>query len=94
MTHKEGRHDRMYVKDNPDMKIYPMDCVPRTRSKSAWTNGVKAYDRGEGGTSESCVGWFHPPRTRNKNHHRYSPAARRMVPRKTRDFGKVYQEEE
>lgn len=94
MTHKVGRHERMYVKDNPDMKVYPIDCVPSRRSKSAWTNGVKAYQRQTDTSSEVCIGWFHPPRTRNKNHHRYSPQARRIVPRKARLVGMVHDEEE
>ena len=94
MTHKTGRHERMYVKDNPHLKVHKMDCVPSNRSKGSWTNGVKAWDRIEGSGTDSCIGWFFPPRTRNKNHHRWSPSVGRMVPRKAREVGKVHQEEE
>jgi len=95
MTHKEGRHEKMYVRDNPDLKVYPMDCVPSNRSKNSWTNGVKAWKRpDEGGGSDTCVGWFFPPRTRNKNWQRWSPSVRRWVPRKARQIGTVNQEEE
>ena len=38
------------------------------RPHGSWTNGVKAYERGTGGTGDSWVGWFHPPRLRNKGH--------------------------
>ena len=95
MTHKEGRHEKMYVRDNPDLKVHKLDCVPSNRPKGSWTNGVKAWKRpDEGGGSDTCVGWFFPPRTRNKNHHRWSPSVRRMVPRKPRVVGTVHQEEE
>lgn len=53
----------------PSVKIYPSKGVPTNRSKTAWTNGVPAYERGRGGLSDVCVGWFAPPRLRNKNHH-------------------------
>ena len=66
MTHKTGRHEKMYVKDNPHLKVHKMDCVPSNRSKGSWTNGVKAWDRIEGSGTDKCVGWFFPPRTRNK----------------------------
>lgn len=39
-----------------------------SRSHGSWTNGVKAYERGAGGSSDTWVGWFHPPRLRNKGH--------------------------
>ena len=39
-----------------------------SRSHGSWTNGVKAYERGTGGSSDTWVGWFHPPRLRNKGH--------------------------
>mgnify|MGYP001355109253 FL=1 len=38
------------------------------RPHGSWTNGVKAYERGTGGSSDTWVGWFHPPRLRNKGH--------------------------
>jgi len=94
MTHKEGRHERMYVKDNPHLEVHKIDCVPSNRPKGSWTNGVKAWERTQGGGSDACVGWFYPPRTRNTNHHRWSPSVRRMVPRKARVVGMVHQEEE
>lgn len=53
----------------PAHKIYSSKGVPTNRSKTAWTNGVPAYERGRGGLSDVCVGWFAPPRPRNKNHH-------------------------
>lgn len=39
-----------------------------SRSHGSWTNGVKAYERGAGGSSDTWIGWFHPPRLRNKGH--------------------------
>ena len=69
MSHKSGRHERQYVDEYPTLKIYPSKGVPTNRSKTAWTNGVQAYERGRGGLSDVCVGWFAPPRLRNKKHH-------------------------
>lgn len=61
MTHNYAGRKPMYVEENPTLKVYPLDCVPESRPKGSWTNGVKAYNK-EGGTK----GWFHPPRPRNK----------------------------
>ena len=69
MTHRIGRHERQYVDEHPHLKVYPSKCVPTNRSKTAWTNGVQAYERGRGGTSDQLVGWFYPPRLRHKKHH-------------------------
>ncbi len=59
------RHQRIYTNDN-DAKVYPKDCVPEDskRPKGSWTNGVKAYQKGESGASDVWVGWFAPPRFR------------------------------
>jgi len=35
-------------------------------NQASWTNGVKAWKRGDSGSSDSVVGWFFPPRHRNK----------------------------
>ena len=60
--------------EHPTLKVYPSKGVPTNRSKTAWTNGVEAYERGRGGDSDRQVGWFYPPRLRNKRHHsRSSP---------------------
>ena len=55
------RHQRIYTNDNKG-KVYPKDCVPEVRPKGSWTNGVKAYQKGESGASDTWVGWFAPPR--------------------------------
>jgi len=67
-SNKSSRHKLDYISDYPNKKVYPRDCVPMNRPHNSWTNGVKAYKRGEGGASDSWVGWFHPPRLRNKGH--------------------------
>tara|TARA_Y100000310_G_scaffold341705_1_gene441728 strand:+ start:678 stop:962 length:285 start_codon:yes stop_codon:yes gene_type:complete len=94
MTHKYGRWQKQYVSDFPDKKVYPLDCVPTTRPKSRWTNGVKAYERNKGSGVEACVGWFHPPRQRNKGWLRWSPKKRKFVPRPIRVAPNIEAEEE
>lgn len=80
MTHRSGRGTKMYIEDNPELTIHAVDCVPFNRSKNAWTNGVVAYQKTTTTSSEKIVGWFYPPRLRNKNHHgRTSP--RKIVDR-------------
>ena len=64
MTHNYAERKPMYVEENPHLKVYPLDCVPSSRPKGSWTNGVKAYNK-EGGTQ----GWFYPPRLRNTGRH-------------------------
>jgi len=54
----------MYVEENPNLEVFPFDCVPTSRPKGSWTNGVKAYTKTGG-----AVGWFYPPRMRNRKHH-------------------------
>jgi len=54
LSNQAGRHKKEYVNDFPDRKIH------------SWTNGVKAWKRGDSGSSDSVVGWFFPPRHRNK----------------------------
>ena len=81
MTHRSGRGTKMYIEDNSEMTIHAIDCVPVNRSKNAWTNGVAAYRRKTPSTSsDQLVGWFYPPRLRNKNHHGRS-APRKIVDR-------------
>ena len=65
-SNKAPRHKLEYTSDYPNKKVYPKDCVPMNRPHGSWTNGVKAYERGTGGSSDTWVGWFHPPRLRNK----------------------------
>ena len=67
-SNKAPRHKLDYTSDYPNKKVYPKDCVPMNRPHGSWTNGVKAYERGTGGSSDTWVGWFHPPRLRNKGH--------------------------
>ena len=87
MTHKTGRPP-MYVDDNPDLTIHPLDCVPSNRPKGSWTNGVKAHQKGTNSEGARVVGWFFPPRLRNKGHRgRYG-----RKPRQTREIS--IQEEE
>jgi|TARA_R110001606_G_C15251498_1_gene637426 hypothetical protein len=62
------RHQRQYTNDSPNQEVFPLNCVPEIRSKGAWTQGIKAWTKGEGGLNDSVAGWFHPPRTRNKGH--------------------------
>ena len=63
---QSGRHKKEYIGDNLDLKVYPLNSVPENRPHGSWTNGVKAWERGKNGSSDSVVGWFHPPRHRNK----------------------------
>jgi len=64
------RNQKEYTNDNPNKEVHPLDCVPDNRSKGSWTNGIKAWKKGEGGKADSCIGWFHPPRPRNNGHKR------------------------
>jgi len=64
----------MYVEDNPNLKVHRIDCVPSSRSKSSWTNGVEAFEKRTSLSEDKLVGWFYPPRLRNKRHHnRFGP---------------------
>ena len=63
---QSGRHKKEYIGDNLNLKVYPLNSVPENRPHGSWTNGVKAWERGKGGSSDSVVGWFHAPRHRNK----------------------------
>lgn len=69
MGHNYAERKPMYVEENPDLEIYPLNCVPSTRPKGSWTNGIKAYTKGTNSESSKCVGWFFPPRIRNRGHH-------------------------
>ena len=81
MSHNYAERQTMYVEENPDLKIYPFDCVPTYRPKGSWTNGIKAYRKGTNSQGPSCVGWFYPPRIRNNGHHsRNGPKPRRAIP--------------
>jgi len=74
MTKRSGRDNRMYIEDNPNLKVYPINCVPSSRSKSSWTNGVEAFQKRTTTTGDKLIGWFYPPRLRNKRHHnRFGP---------------------
>jgi hypothetical protein len=68
MTHNYAGRKPMFVEDNPDLKIWDLECVPMNRPKGSWTNGIKAYVRGSNSEPSKCVGWFFPPRIRNKGH--------------------------
>ena len=56
------RHQKLYTNDNVGKEVFPKNCVPDERPKGSWTNGVKAYQKGEAGASDVWVGWFAPPR--------------------------------
>tara|TARA_Y100001938_G_C7944662_1_gene356118 strand:+ start:537 stop:788 length:252 start_codon:yes stop_codon:yes gene_type:complete len=83
----------MWVQDFPDKKVYPKDCVPENRPKGSWTNGVEAWEKGSQGSGDTCVGWFAPPRRRNKGWLRWSAARRRYVPRPMRTARSEAEEE-
>ncbi len=67
-SNKSPRIKIEYTSDHPNKEVFPIDCVPSNRPHGSWTNGVRAYKKGDGGSSDACVGWFHPPRLRNKGH--------------------------
>jgi len=75
MTHKTGRPSQ-YVEDYPNLTVHPLNCVPDERPKGSWTNGVKAYKKGTTSKPSELVGWFYPPRLRNKGHRNYSQRKR------------------
>ena len=68
-SNRGGRNSFSYVEDFPDQVVFPLDCVPNDRPKGSWTNGVKAWKKSTTTSSVQLVGWFHPPRLRNRNHH-------------------------
>ena len=81
MSHNYAERHHRYVEDEPHLKVYPLNCVPSYRPKGSWTNGVKAYEKSKGSEGARCVGWFFPPRIRNKGHHsRKGPKPRRAIP--------------
>jgi len=63
---QSGRSKKEYISDHPDKEVHPLNCVPDNRPHGSWTNGVKAWNRGDSGSSDSVAGWFYPPRHRNK----------------------------
>jgi len=65
---KGSRWANQYVHDNPEKEVFPLNCVPDNRSTGSWTQGVKAWEKNDGSSADKCVGWFHPPRPRNKGH--------------------------
>ena len=88
MSHNYAERQPMFVEENPDLEVHPLNCVPTNRPKGSWTNGIKAYKKGTNSEGNKCVGWFYPPRIRNKAHHnRKGPKARRHIP-------KIVEEEE
>ncbi len=77
MAHNYAERKPMYVEENPHLTIHPLNCVPTHRPKGSWTNGIKAYQKGSNSQGPRCVGWFFPPRIRNKGHHnRSGPSGR------------------
>ena len=83
LTHNHAERQPRYIEENPDLKVYPIDCVPHNRPKGSWTNGVKAWTK-----DGKCEGWFFPPRMRNKGHHT------RSGPKPRRNLSIALQEEE
>ena len=61
-----GRLKKQYISDYPELEVHPLNCVPDDRPHGSWTNGVKAWKRGDSGSSDTVMGWFFPPRHRNK----------------------------
>jgi hypothetical protein len=71
----------MYIEDQPDSEVYPLNCVPDKRPKGNWTNGVLAWKKATASESAKIVGWFSPPRMRNRNHTgRVGPNPKRQIP--------------
>ena len=66
LFNKSGRTERYYTKDFPEMEVHPKDCVPDERPYGTWTFGTKAWLKGEQGASDEWIGWFTPPRLRQK----------------------------
>jgi len=54
---KGTRWGNQYIHDNPNKEVFPYDCVPTSR-----------WEKGDGSNADKCIGWFHPPRLRNKGH--------------------------
>ena len=77
-SNQSGRHQKVFLHEMEGHKVHNKDCVPAKRSHSSWTNGVKAWEKGGHGAYDIWVGWFNPPRLRNRNHHnRVGPNPRR-----------------
>jgi hypothetical protein len=73
-----NRYQKVYLHDMKGHEVHDKDCVPEERPRGSWTNGVKAWQKGEQGAPDIWVGWFSPPRLRNRNHHnRLGPNPRR-----------------
>jgi len=83
LTHNYAERQRRYVEENPDLTVYPLNSVPSQRPKGSWTNGVKAWTK-----DGKCLGYFFPPRIRNKGHHT------RSGPKPRRNLSIALQEEE
>ncbi len=83
MGHNYAERKPMYVEENPNLTVYPLNSVPTNRPKGSWTNGIKAYTK-----DGKCLGYFFPPRLRNKGHHT------RRGPKPRRNRGIAIQEEE
>jgi hypothetical protein len=64
MTYYTERHQREFVDSSNEHLVQPLDCVPQDRAKGGWTKGVKAWKKENG--QDNVVGWFTPPRQRNK----------------------------
>ena len=60
---QSGRLKKEYISDHPELEVHPINCVPDDRPHGSWTNGVKAWKRGDSGSSDSCNGLVLPTPT-------------------------------
>ena len=60
------RLKKQYISDYPELEVHPINCVPDDRPHGSWTNGVKAWKRGDSGSSDTVMGWFFHPDTETR----------------------------
>lgn len=73
------RHEKLFVENYPQATVHPLDCVPEERPKGSWTRGVLAWQRGASSTDATIVGWFTPPRLRQKKTQILPDTVRRRI---------------
>jgi hypothetical protein len=66
MNPRITRNQKLYVHEQAQVQVWPLDCVPDHRPQGSWTNGVLAWEKGLLGAPDQMVGWFAPPRLRQK----------------------------
>ena len=72
------RNQKLYVHEQAQAQVWPLDCVPDHRPQGSWTNGVLAWEKGYHGDADQIVGWFAPPRLRQKRAKQLSAHMRKM----------------